>query len=304
MAKSCILNISQLFIVLPIIIFSQACGQKTNQSQKTIQEKVSVYNQEPIRENLNMINQDGLTTETRFLPPDGYGRTKETENSFATYLRQLPLKPDGSEVRYHNGNTKPNRNIYTAVVDMDIGKKDLHQCADAVMRLYAEYLFDQKQYDKIHFNFTNGFRVDYTEWMKGKRIVVNGNKSYWAEANSSSNTYKDFWDYMEVVFTYAGTLSLSKELESVDFDDLKIGDIFIQGGSPGHAVIVIDIASKPSTKEKVFLLAQSYMPVQEIQILANPGNRKISPWYSASFGEILKTPEWTFKKGDLKRFGE
>ena len=154
------------------------------------------------------------------------------------------------------------------------------------------------------FNFTNGFRVDYTEWMKGKRIVVKGNKSYWTEANSPSNTYKDFWDYMEVVFTYAGTLSLSKELKSVEIDDLKIGDVFIQGGSPGHAVIVIDIASKPSTKEKLFLLAQSYMPAQEIQILVNPGNAKISPWYPTSFGELLKTPEWTFKRGDLKRFGE
>ena len=304
MVKSGILNIGQLFIILPIIIFSQACGQKADQSQKRVQVKVSAQSQEPIRGNQNIINPDGLTTETRFLPPDGFERTTETENSFATYLRRLPLKPDGSEVRYHNGQTKPNRDIYCAVVDLDIGKKDLHQCADAVMRLYAEYLWNQKQYDKIHFNFTNGFRVDYTEWMKGKRIVVKGNKSYWAEANSPSNTYKDFWDYMEVVFTYAGTLSLSKELKSVDIDDLKIGDIFIQGGSPGHAVIVIDLVSGPSTKEKLFLLAQSYMPAQEIQILTNPTNAKFSPWYSTSFGEILKTPEWTFKRGDLKRFGE
>ena len=131
-----------------------------------------------------------------------------------------------------------------------------------------------------------------------------GNKSYWVDANSPSNTYKDFWDYMEVIFTYAGTLSLSKELEFVEFSDLKIGDVFIQGGSPGHAVIVIDLAINPSTNEKVFLLAQSYMPAQEIQILANPGNSKICPWYSTGFREILKTPEWTFKKGDLKKFGE
>jgi hypothetical protein len=44
------------------------------------------------------------------------------------------------------------------------------------------------------------------------------------------------------------------------------------------------------------------MPAQEIQILKNPNNNKISPWYLSDFGEILKTPEWTFKKGDLKRF--
>ncbi|MEZ4798767.1 MAG: DUF4846 domain-containing protein [Flavobacteriales bacterium] len=61
-----------------------------------------------------------------------------------------------------------NYDVYDAVVDLEIGTKDLHQCADAVMRLRAEYLWVTQQYDKIHFNFTNGFRVDYTEWDERK----------------------------------------------------------------------------------------------------------------------------------------
>lgn len=56
-----------------------------------------------------------------------------------------------------------------------LAKKDLQQCADAVMRLRAEYFYDQKAYDKISFTLTNGFKVDYSEWIKGNRIVVNGN---------------------------------------------------------------------------------------------------------------------------------
>jgi len=43
---------------------------------------------------------------------------------------------------------------------------------------------------------------------------------------------------------------------------------------------------------------------EEIQILKNPDNDKISPWYSINFGEELETPEWTFNKTDLKRFEE
>jgi hypothetical protein len=78
--------------------------------------------------------------------------------------------------------------------------------------------------------------------MNGKRIVVQGNKSYWRQGGSPSNTYKDFWNYMETIFMYAGTLSLSKEMNSIKIYDLKIGDVFIQGGSPGHAVIVVDMA--------------------------------------------------------------
>lgn len=178
---------------------------------------------------VGMVDPDGMTINSRILPPDGYDRLDVT-NDFATYLRELPLKPNGSVVKYFDGSAKPNNGIYDAVVDLPIGNKDLHQCADAIMRLRAEYLWRQKEYDKIHFNFTNGFRIDYTEWMKGKRVIVKGNSSRWSPAGQPSNSYDDLWKYLEMVFTYAGTLSLSKELKRVHVDDMGIGDIFIQGG--------------------------------------------------------------------------
>ena len=47
------------------------------------------------------------------------------------------------------------------------------------------------------------------------------------------------------------------------------------------------------------------MPAQETQILQNPNNIELSPWYSVSeIGEKLYTPEWTFSSKDLKRFKE
>ncbi len=250
------------------------------------------------------INPDGQTVETRFNLPEGFRRIEAGENSFAYYLRHLPLKPHGSFVRYYDGKIKPNADIYDAVVDLDIGNKDLHQCADAIMRLRAEYLRNQKQYEKIHFNFTNGFRADYSEWLSGNRIVVKGNKAYWKQTGDTSDSYEEFWKYLEMVFTYAGTLSLSKELKPVSIDDMQIGDIFIIGGSPGHAIIVVDAAVNEKTNEKIFLLAQSYMPAQELQVLRNNNDDSLSPWYSVKFGEILVTPEWKFGKPDLKRFDD
>ena len=107
---------------------------------------------------------------------------------------------------------------------------------------------------------------------------------------------------MEKIFTYAGTYSLSKELKPVKIENMKIGDIFIQGGFPGHGIIVVDMCINKNTNEKMFILAQSYMPAQEIQIIQNPSSKQISPWYDLSFEEKLYTPEWTFKKSDLKRF--
>lgn len=250
-----------------------------------------------------IIKKEGKNVETRFNTPSNYKRKTLNENSFQKYLRSLPLKPYLSEVLLYNGETKYNFDVYEAVVDMKIGKKDLHQCADAIMRLRAEYLWNQQKYDQIHFNFTNGFQVDYEMWRNGNRMVVEGNKTYWKKTSSPSNTYQDFWKYMELIFTYSGTMSLSKELKPVNMDDIEIGDIFIQGGSPGHAIIVVDMAINEQTNDKVFILAQSYMPAQEIQILKNNNNTNINPWYSLTeIKDYIQTPEWTFTVNDLKRF--
>jgi len=281
--------------ILCYLVLSLACAQASVQESEKSQ---SVKTENAV------IDTAGTNILTRFPDPEKYSRTDVNSNSFQQYLRTLPLKPHGSEVKIYDGRTKPNYNVYDAVVDMEIGTKNLHQCADAVIRLRAEYLYKEGQFDKIHFNFTNGFRVDYSEWMKGKRIRVEGNKTWWVRSAQASNTYSDFWKYMEVIFSYAGTLSLSKELKAVNIEDMNIGDVFIQGGSPGHAIIIVDMAVEQDTGKKIFLLAQSYMPAQELQVLKNPNNAKLSPWYSADFGEVLHTPEWTFRKTDLKRFRE
>ena len=248
------------------------------------------------------IDPAGLTVATRFAAPPGFLRVAAAENSFAHYLRQLPLKPHQAKVLLYDGRSKENNGIYEAVVDLPIGSKNLHQCADAVMRLRAEYFYRQKQFQQIHFNFTNGFRVDYAKWIQGYRVVVTGNQTRWALRRSPANSDRDFWEYLEVVFSYAGTLSLARELVPVEIADLQIGDVFIQGGAPGHAIIVVDLALHPVRREKMFILAQSYMPAQEIHILCNPDDPEQSPWYGANFGAVLKTPEWTFRKTDLKRF--
>lgn len=239
----------------------------------------------------------------RFAPPAGFHREKAAPASFAFYLRHLPLKPPGSKVLLYDGRVKSNNDVYEAVVDLPIGKRDLHQCADAVIRLRAEYLWKTKQFNKIHFNLTNGFRVDYDRWRKGGRVKVTGNKTVWVQTAKASNTYATFWKYLEFVFSYAGTLSLSKELKSVPFADVQIGDVIIKGGSPGHAVIVVDIA-KNNAGKKACLLAQSYMPAQEIQVLSNPAQSGDPVWYEVGQRHELLTPEWNFTTDDLKRFSD
>ena len=142
--------------------------------------------------------------------------------------------------------------------------------------------------------------MDYPEWMKGNRLAVNGNKTRWVKSGAPSNTYADFRAYMDIIFTYAGTISLAKSLHPKNIDDIAIGDVFVYGGSPGHAVIVVEVAESTSGG-KVFMIAQSFMPAQEIHILKNYGDESISPWYKNSITE-LNTPQWSFKINELKSF--
>ena len=84
-------------------------------------------------------------------------------------------------------------------------------------------------------------------------------------------------------------------------DIIQPGDVLIHGGFPGHAVIVIDVAINKDGR-KIYLLAQSYMPAQDIHVLKNYVNPDISPWYKVNDETEIKTPEYTFTKYELKRW--
>lgn len=254
----------------------------------------------PIPE-VKFIDPAGQTIQTRFLPPTGFTRSTSPENSYEAYLQNLPLHPHGAKVHYYNGQEKYN-DVYEAVINIDVGKRDLQQCADAIMRLRAEHLYAQQDYANIHFNFVSGDRINYDKWRKGYRVKVSGNKVSWVKSAEASNDYKSFRKYMNIIFSYAGTLSLAKELKPVSMENIQVGDVFIQGGSPGHAVVVVDVVENKETSERRFLLAQSYMPAQEIHVLKNMSNADGSPWYSNLLEGNVGTPEWGFRVEDLKRF--
>ena len=238
----------------------------------------------------------------RIPPPPGYVRTPEAEGSFAHWLRHLPLQPAGSPVRLHTGALKPRQDVHAAVLDVDVGARDLQQCADAVMRLRAEYLYARGRISDLRFRFTSGDEAPFTRWAAGERPRVEGRHVRWVQGGRTGTSHEHLRAWLDTVFTYAGTQSLARELRPVDVAQLRAGDVFIQPGAPGHAVLVLDTAVHPRTGARVFLLAQSYMPAQSVHVLRNPGDAALSPWYPLDFGAELRTPEWTFRRTDLRRF--
>jgi hypothetical protein len=287
----------RVLLIIAMILVLTGCDD--------VAEKNSVYENE-VENNANkqvneILNENGNTIKERYNTPEGFQRIDVEDGSFGEFLRKQKLKPYGEKVLYYDGREKPFGNVYDSVLDVDIGDRDLHQCADAVMLLRAEYLYSIGEYDEIKFNFVSGFEAKYSEWIKGNRIKIEGNNASYYKKTEPSNTYEDFRNFMDIVFAYSSTLSLENELESIEIDQMKIGDVFIVGGSPGHAVIVVDMAENENG-EKIFLLAQSYMPAQQTQILLNPNDKDISPWYSLKGYDKLVTPQWTFELDQLKRF--
>jgi hypothetical protein len=222
------------------------------------------------------------TLAQRIPPPPGFKRIPVAADSWAAWLRGLPMMRANAPVLLYTGARKWRQDVHAAVVDIDVGKRDLQQCADAIMRLRGEWLFASERKRDIRFNDTEGKRLSF--------------------AARRDAGYASFRKYMDYVFAYAGTYSLERELKAVTGADIATGDVFIKGGFPGHAVLVADMAENAQTGEKRFLLLQSYMPAQEIHVLRNPGASDGSPWYPARLDDELVTPEWTFPSGALRRW--
>ena len=240
----------------------------------------------------------GGTVAERFEVPNDFTRITTAEKTFAAYLQNLPLKPIGTRVQYYNGDYKINE-VQAAVMDVSVGKRDLQQCADAVIRLRADYFYKKKDFAAINFKLTNGFSVPFEKWIQGYRVAVNGNNCSWILSASEDSGPTTYQKYLDFIFSYAGTLSLAKSLQGKPIAQIEIGDVFIRGGSPGHAIIVVDMAVN-SVGKKIFLLAQSYMPAQDIHVLKNLEDPSLSPWYELPTDNFLQTPEWKFAINELK----
>ena len=211
--------------------------------------------------------------------PAGFTRAATDAFSFTAYLQNMRLK-ETNTVYLYNGQPKLNQTAQFALLNITVGSMNLQQCADAVMRLRAEYLFAQNKFTQIVF-------------------YDNDKKAY---PFTSPFTRTHFTIYLNRVFGMCGSASLSKQLKTVvDFGSIEAGDVIIRGGFPGHAVIVMDVAVN-AKGEKIYLLAQSYMPAQDIHVLKNPANPGLSPWYQANGDYLIQTPEYTFTKNELKRW--
>ncbi|KAA2224617.1 DUF4846 domain-containing protein [Chryseobacterium sediminis] len=261
------------------------------------------HNEHLISENSLKIQKDKNTIRERFSPPEGYEWIEEKPDSFGYFIEHFKLKPYGSQILKYDGIPISTQHLHEAVFDIDTGNKDLQQCADAAIRMRAEYLYQAKKFDEIKFHFTSGDLLSWNDYKNGTRAFVSGNSVSFRKTAAFDDSYQSFRDYLDLIFNYAGTISLHKETKPVTKNSaLKTGDILITPGSPGHIVFISGVCQNKEGK-RLFLLSEGFTPAQSIHVLSNPFNPYFTPWYDLDINAAeTKTARYFFKPTNFRSF--
>ena len=230
--------------------------------------------------------------EQKFATPDGYTRAPVELGSYQAWLRKLPVHPTSTQVRTHAG--RPVAAPAAAVVVMDVGRADLQQCADSALRLYAEYRWTRGDADALGFHFTSGDESRWADWRQGERFKVQGARVERVRGASTADDHASYRAWLQHTFLYAGTRSLALDAQAVPVDaPVQAGDVFVSPGSPGHAVVVLDVAASASGQQ-VGLLGQGFMPAQTFHVLRGEGGLATAGWFTLpqGSGEVLHNPSW------------
>lgn len=274
------------------------CTQEKTSSNIPSQETKDIASESSVQ-----INKDKNTVRERFSPPENYQWQQENPDSFGYFIENFKLKPYGSQILRYDESPISTQHLHEAIFDIDTGNKDLQQCADAVIRMRAEYLYKLKKTDEIKFHFTSGHPLSWNDYKNGTRAFVNGNSVSFRKTANFDDSYQSFRNYLDLIFNYAGTISLNKETKQVlKSSDLKTGDILITPGSPGHVVFIAGVCKNKAGK-KLFLLSEGFTPAQSIHLLSNPFQKNISPWYDLDVKTSeTKTARYIFKPTNFRSF--
>lgn len=248
---------------------------------------VSCNAQPTIKE--SAINQPEITTINKVSLPNGFVRQQTDSLSFGYYLQHLAFAKDNT-VYYYDGTTKQNQSQHYKVINLPLTKTDIQQCADAIMRLRANYFFTKKQYQKIEFK-SSTTTYNFGNWINQH------------DAGSPLHINTLYQKFLETVFINCGTYNLAAMLKPKQHaTNIKVGDVFVKGGSPGHAMIVVDVAYNAKTQQTIFMLAQSFMPAQSMHVVVNEEDKNLSPWYVFDNTKNLVTPSYSFSYAHLKEW--
>lgn len=254
--------------------------------------------------NVDYIHKEGAIVKDRVITPEGFERITYSAGSFQSYIQNYKLKPYGAKVINYDGSEYFLQTGHVGVLEIPVPKNGLQQCADALIRIRAEYLWENNRKDEIGFNFTSGHYCSWKKYAEGYRPKIKGSKVSFHKTASANSSKENFYKYLNLIYTYSGTISLFHEMPKVAaVNDLEVGDMLIYAGSPGHVVMIVD-AAKNEKGDKIFIIAQGNTPAQNVHMLKNVTDDDLSPWYQFEMGAFTEIPAYYFEEARFVRFKE
>ncbi|MBN1408861.1 MAG: hypothetical protein JW956_13775 [Calditrichaceae bacterium] len=225
----------------------------------------------------------------RFSPPTGFQRIPADSNSFAFWLRQMPLLPEGSPVKDFKNRIfkKSTDSTVASVVAYDIKGRNLDQCMDILLRFRAEFLVDNHRKNEIQFPLPDGLMLGWVDWAEGIRPEFKGAHFYLEKTAEPDSSDRSFKRYLNTIFEYSSTQAFYHYYKNINPDSLQIGDFVVKKGSKGHAVMIVDLACDKNGNF-VALIGQGDTPACQFYLL----NYKMgNSWFPIDTAkEILPLP--------------
>jgi hypothetical protein len=166
--------------------------------------------------------------------PPPPGATRVVADAFGAHVRALPLLPAGSPVLTFDGRAVEMQ--ASRVIDLPLPAVDLQQCADSILRVRAEW--ERAEGRSPAYHYTDGTLFRWADW-------------------------RGSWEsWLLQLYRYAGTMSLPRDTRADTVP--SPGDIVVKPGSPGHAVLLLDVAT--DTRDTWVLVGQGYMPAMRFHV--------------------------------------
>lgn len=286
------LFISLLIVATVALVFQ--C-KKAKPSAKLVESDVNVVR-------TSFINEKGSSIITRVKVPKEYTRVVYPKESFQDFIQNYPLKKFGAKVINYDGSQYFNQSGHFGILELSVPKNGLQQCADALIRLRSEYLWKQNRQADIGFEFTSGDYCSWEKYAEGYRPKVRGNKVSFHKTASEDRSKTNFYKYLNLIYTYSGTLSLFNELPKItSAKNLEVGDMLVYPGTPGHIVMIVDKIKDEKGNQR-FVLAQGNTPAQSVHLLKNPNDTGFNPWYELEMDAYVEVPGYYFDQSKFIRF--
>jgi hypothetical protein len=221
------------------------------------------------------------TLSEAFPPPTGAERLPA--DPWGAWLQALPLAAADTPVLTHDGRVVHH---HARVIDLPLVPGDLQQCADSLIRLRGEWLRGLGQ--PVAFHATSGDLISWSRVQAGEVPYAEGNGLRWRPGKAS-------WErYLALVFTWAGSASLQRHDTQATGEPPRPGDLLIEGGFPGHAVQILDVATHGA--RTWVLVAEGYMPAQSFHLELGPHDG----WWLWEDG--IDLGHWSFAPEHLRRW--